>query len=93
MELRPAQISSFLKAPDKNIRVFLAYGPDEGLVRERGKQLALTALDTLDDPFCYAEIEAGNLDGDPARLRDEIEAISMMGGERVVRLRSAGNSH
>jgi len=93
LELRPAQFSSFIKAPDKNLRIFLVYGPDEGLVRERAKQLSLTVLETLDDPFCYAEIEAGNLDGDPARLRDEIEAISMMGGERVVRLRSAGNVH
>jgi len=93
LELRAAQFSSYLKTPDNDIRVFLVYGPDEGLVRERAKLISLTVLQTLDDPFCYAEIEAGNLDGDPARLRDEIEAISMMGGDRVVRLRGAGNVH
>jgi len=93
MDMRPAQFSAYIKAPDPKIRIFLIYGPDEGLVRERGKKIALTTIESLDDPFCYTEVNAGTLDGDPARLRDEIEAISMMGGTRVVRLRGAGNAH
>ncbi len=93
MEFRAAQLNSFLKSPDPKLHVFLVYGQDDGLIREYGKKLALTALETLDDPFCYSEIEAQNLDGDPARLRDEIEAISMMGGMRVVRLRGITNAH
>lgn len=93
MEFRSAQVNSFLKKPDKSLKVFLIYGQDEGLVREFGKKIALTALQTLNDPFCYSEMEASALDGDPAKLRDEIEAISMMGGDRVVRLRSVTNAH
>ena len=93
MEFRAAQLNGFLKSPDPNLHIFLVYGQDDGLIREYGKKLALTALETLDDPFCYSEMEAQNLDGDPARLRDEIEAISMMGGMRVVRLRGVTNAH
>ncbi|GLQ04951.1 DNA polymerase III subunit delta [Sneathiella chinensis] len=92
-EFKAAQLSNFLKKPDKKIRVFLVYGQDEGLVRERSKALCLTAVDSLDDPFCYSEIAAGDLSDDPARLMDEVTAISMMGGERVVRIRGAGNTH
>ncbi len=92
MEFRAAQVTSFLKSPDKSIRIFLIYGPDEGLVRERAKAVCLTAVESLDDPFCYSEISASDLGDDPAKLIDEIGAISMMGGERAVRLRSASNS-
>lgn len=91
MEFKAAQFSNYLKSPDKKIRVFLVYGQDEGLVRERAKAICLTAVESLDDPFCYMELTASDISNDPARLMDEITAISMMGGERVVRLRGAGN--
>jgi DNA polymerase III subunit delta len=93
LELKPAQIKSFLKAPDKKFRVFLIYGQDEGLVRERGKQISLGYLPTLDDPFAYVELTASQVDEDPARVRDELEAISMMGGDRVIRIRGISNKH
>ncbi|WP_169566593.1 DNA polymerase III subunit delta [Sneathiella limimaris] len=93
MEFKTGQLNSFLKSPDKSLRVFLFYGQDDGLVRESGKKIALTVLDSLDDPFAYSELDATQLEGDPARIRDEIEAISMMGGERVVRLRAVSNTH
>ncbi|MEP3244000.1 MAG: DNA polymerase III subunit delta [Sneathiella sp.] len=92
MEFRAPQIKAFLNAPDKSIRIFLIYGQDEGLVRERAKNICLTAVESLEDPFCYVEIPAGDLSDNPARLNDEITAISMMGGERAVRLRGATNS-
>ncbi len=92
MEFKSAQVSAFLNKPDKSLRVFLLFGPDEGLVRERAKKICLTAVSSLDDPFCYTELNAGTLSDDPARLMDEVGAISMMGGDRVVRLRGAGNT-
>lgn len=62
-------------------------------MRERAKALCLTAVETVDDPFCYIELAVGDLSDDPARLMDEIGAISMMGGERAVRVRGAGNAN
>ncbi|MBE7636088.1 DNA polymerase III subunit delta [Sneathiella sp. P13V-1] len=93
MEIKPATIDAFIKKPDPAIRSFLIYGQDEGLVRERGKKIALNFVETLDDPFCYVEMTSAQLDEDPARLRDEIEAISMMGGTRVIRVRDITNRH
>ncbi len=80
MEFKTAQITAFIKCPDKSRRVFLVYGQDEGLVRERAKSICLTAVDSLDDPFCYVEMTQGQVSEDPARLSDELGAISMMGG-------------
>ena len=92
VEFRAPQIASFLKSPDKGKRIFLIYGQDEGLVRERAKKICLTAVDSLEDPFCYVEMTSADLSDDPAKLGDEIGAISMMGGERAIRLRNATNS-
>lgn len=93
MELAGPQFDKFLKSSDRTAKIFLIYGPDEGLVRERGKALCLKFIDSLDDPFSYSELSATDVAADPARLMDEVTAISMMGGDRVVRLRGAnGNS-
>jgi len=93
VELGGPQFDKFLKSDDTSVKVILVYGPDEGLVRERGRALCLKFIDSLDDPFSYSELSASDLSADPARLMDELGAISMMGGNRVVRLRGAtGNS-
>ena len=40
-----------------------------------------------DDPFDVALLTDADIDGDPARLDDELSALSLMGGRRLVRLR------
>ena len=92
MELKSNQIPAFLKSRDPKYRIFLLFGPDEGLVRELSRAICVSIVESLDDPFRYIEMEASDLSSDPARLLDEVTAISMMGGERVVRLRSANNN-
>ena len=44
-----------------------------------------------DDPFRLAELTPDDLKGDGARLADELNAISMLGGRRVVRIAQASN--
>jgi DNA polymerase III subunit delta len=78
------------KPPDKMIAV-LVFGPDQGLVRERAEMLAKTIVPDLNDAFRVSELDDAALSGDPARLADEAASISMLGGRRVVRVRSAGN--
>lgn len=92
MELKSNQIPAFLKSRDLKYRIFLLFGPDEGLVRELSRVICVNIVESLDDPFRYIEMEASDLSSDPARLMDEVTAISMMGGERVVRLRGANNN-
>ncbi|MDF2369106.1 DNA polymerase III subunit delta [Sneathiella sp.] len=92
MELKSNQIPAFLKSRDPKYRIFLLFGPDEGLVRELSRAICVNIVESLDDPFRFLEMEASDLSNDPARLLDEVTAISMMGGERVVRLRGATNN-
>lgn len=91
MKLTARNIDSFLKKPDPSARVILVYGPDNGLMRERAKTIALTIVKDLNDPFNVAVLSTPALLDDPARLPDEAGAISMMGGDRVVRIEEAGD--
>jgi DNA polymerase III subunit delta len=91
MKLTARNIDGFIKKPDPAARVILVYGPDNGLMRERAQALALTVVKDLNDPFNVAALSAEILADDPARLSDEAGAISMMGGDRVIRIENAGD--
>ena len=91
MKLPAAQIERFLAAPDARYRAVLVYGPDSGLVRERADRMAAAIVPDRNDPFRVADLAAETLVGDPARLYDEAQALSLMPGRRVVRVREAGD--
>lgn len=91
MKLTWKQIDPFLKSPDPKARVVLIYGPDDGLMRERAKMIAKTIVDDLDDPFNVVSLTADILADDPARLSDEANAMSMMGGARLIKISSGAD--
>lgn len=91
MKLPPRQVEKFLQKPDAAIRAVLLFGPDQGLVRERGTRLAQTVVADLRDAFRVTEFPASILSDDPARLADEAAAIAFGGGRRVVRITGAGD--
>ena len=90
--LKGKAIKAFLAARDKSIDAVLVYGPDSGLVRERSEMLAHRIVADFKDPFNYIELSDADLKDEPGWLGDELAALSFSGGERVVRLRTAGES-
>lgn len=91
MRIAPARLAEFLRRPDPQVRAVLLYGPDMGLVRERAGLLARLVCPDLADPFRVADLDAGALAADPARLADEAAQLALTGGRRVVRVREAGD--
>ncbi len=89
MKLQGKAIDGFMARPDPRIRAVLVYGPDAGLVRERAEVLARTVVSNMTDPFRVAELPARAVASDVARLVDEIAALSLVGGRRLIRLRDA----
>jgi DNA polymerase-3 subunit delta len=93
MKVGASEAARIVKAPPQGLVAALVFGPDAGLVRERSEALLKTVVPDLSDPFRVADLDADALAADPARLADEAAALAMMGGRRVVRVRSAGNAH
>lgn len=91
MKLSYRDIEPFVKSPDKAARVILVYGPDSGLVSERVSIMGKTVVADLNDPFNAVSLSAEQLIDDPARLSDEAHAISMMGGDRLIRISGAAD--
>ncbi len=89
MIVPPKTIESFVKKPPAAAMAILVYGPDEGLIRERLDILTKGVVADIHDPFNVAEFSADVLGENPARLMDEAQSISMLGGRRVVRVHSA----
>jgi len=89
MKIPFRDIEPFVKSPNPAIRAILVYGPDSGLMRERATIMAKTIVPDLTDPFNVALLSPDILKDDPARLTDEANAISMMGGRRLIRIENA----
>ncbi|MFN3230634.1 MAG: DNA polymerase III subunit delta [Alphaproteobacteria bacterium] len=91
MKFTVAQLQSFVRKPDRALRAMLIFGSDEGLVRERADAVAKAIVDDPSDPFRNASLGAADLQDDPARLADEAAAMSMTGGQRLIRVSNVGD--
>jgi DNA polymerase-3 subunit delta len=85
--LKGKDIAAFVKKRDPKFHAVLIYGPDGGSVRERSDLIARQVVEDLKDPFNAIELGESDLKEAPSRLADEAAALSMMGGERLVRTR------
>ena len=91
MKLTWKQIDPFIKLPDPKARVVLIYGPDDGLMRERARMIGKTVTPDLDDPFNVTTLTIDQLNETPSLLNDEANALSMMGGVRLIRISSGSD--
>ena len=87
--LKAHEVARYLVRPDLQEGVFLAYGPDTGLVRETAQRLAATLAGSVGEVMV---VDAGELDADPSRLATEAKTDSLFGGRPVIRVRGAGKS-
>jgi len=92
MKLTFKQIEPFVKNPDPNARVVLIFGPDQGLVIERSKTIANHWVDDLNDPFNVVTLSPEKMVAEPSLFFDEANAQSLMGGRRLIWIKSATDS-
>jgi len=90
-EIKAHEFAGFIRRHGTPYRIVLVYGPDRGLVSERAAGVAARTGIDLKDDFSVLRLEATDVAGDPGRLIDECQAISLFGGDRLVWLRNAGN--
>ena len=90
--LKAHEVARFLARPDLTEGIFLAYGPDGGLVRETAQRLIRYL--SGDEPAA-ADVfifDGPELDAEPGRLITEARSTSLFGGKRIIRVRSAGKA-
>ena len=88
--LKAHEVARFLDRPDIDQGVFLAYGPDNGLVRETAGKLARRFAGTDADGMNLLVLDGCELDAEPSRLVMEARTTSLFGDRRVLRVRHAG---
>ena len=95
MKIATRDIEGFLARPDPEVRVALVYGPDTGLVSERGEALLRTLAEDRDDPFEVSEVRGAELQGwtEYGRLAEAASSLSLSGGGRIIRVRGATDAH
>ena len=84
---KAAQTARFLKHPDPKARAFLLYGPDSGLVSDRGAALAKILASGAEPEAEVIRLDERDLAQDPDRLAVEAQTLSMFAGAKVVRVR------
>lgn len=91
MIYKQAQLDSFLKKNNPEIKAFLLYGSNEGLITELSKKLTLSITTNLNDAFCVVNLSWEDIKSDIGKLSSEYNAISLMGDRRVIILRDVDN--
>lgn len=86
MKVTSGAAERFVRAPDPRVVAVLLYGPDQGVARERRETLLRAWSVDPADPFGVTQLDEGEVRSDPARLGDEMRAMTLGGGARVVRL-------
>ena len=88
--LKASEVERYLKRPDLREGVFLAYGPDAGLVREAAQRLVQHFGGTDPGAMNLVTLDGAELEADPGRLAIEAMTPSLFGDRRVIRVRGAG---
>lgn len=92
MIYKAQQLEKYIKKPESQIKAFIVYGSNEGLVNETVKKLILTVSKDLYDPFCVAYLNMDDLSSDVGAMYAEYSSQSLMGGRRVVVVKDADNN-
>jgi len=95
--LKAHEVDRFLNQHLSNSGVFLIYGPDAGLVRERATALIDKFSKKNSDPqnpdhMGLTNLHMSELDADPDRLALAANTPSLFGGQIIVRVRNATKS-
>lgn len=87
--LKAHEVSRYLQKPDLAQGIFLAFGPDQGLVRETGQQLMRHYAGPDADPMAQITLDVNDIADEPGLLAVEARTIPMFGGARRIRVRGA----
>lgn len=80
------QANAFLDKPERNVRGYLFFGSDPGLVQERSKRLAEQLAKASSPESEILRLDEHDVDADPGRIVTELETLPMFGGGKILRV-------
>lgn len=85
---KAAEAERFLASPPTGVHAAVIHGRDRSGVRERADRLATRLVPDVTDPFSVGLVGEGESD-DLGRISNELSALSLLGGARLVRVQLA----
>ena len=90
MKFAGSSAARFSLKPDPNCWTALVFGEDPGVVEDTAAQL-IAAWTADDGEFEIITLEEDRVRREPAVLFDQLEARSLLGGDRLIRIRTSGD--
>lgn len=90
MLLKGRQATTFCKRPDDKIWAVLAFGEDEGLAADAATAL-IKAWTPKNQQLEVISFDDDSIKKEPSLLFDALDAVSLLGDERVLRIRTKGD--
>ena len=88
--IRAGDVRKFVASGCRDTSLILVFGPDEGSVRIRARDIRNTLLGPGADDLARTDFEAESINADPVRLLDEANAIGLFGDGRTITIANAG---
>lgn len=82
----------FVSAPPDGVFLFLVFGSDAGMVRERALTIVSKRIDDRHDPFQFIEMNGDAVSADPLTLLDEANTQPLFGGRRAILVETGAKS-
>lgn len=92
MNFKESDIARFLRTPDTNIKCVVLFGSNEGMIADLAQKFAMSVCEDLNDAFRVTTLLMDELEKDFGVLYGEYNAVSLMGGRRVVFIKNANNN-
>ncbi|MBR5130466.1 MAG: DNA polymerase III subunit delta [Alphaproteobacteria bacterium] len=92
MKAKAYQVLALKKEIQSSYRGALVYGPDFGSVQETAEQIAKMITPDLKDDFCVVRLTPSKIKENKSCVLDNANAMSLMGGRRLIWIKEADNT-
>ncbi len=89
---KPADLHRLTQQKNLPVSAILLFGPNEAKIRNAAKQIILTVIGSLDDPFSIETLEEKQIKDTPGILRDEAMSMSFTGDSKVITIKDPGSA-
>lgn len=89
MKVKSYQIKALSSQIKSTYKAALVFGTDAGVIQETAEQIALQIVPSLKDDFNVVKVFPAQLKDHPSLLTDEGNALSFMGGRKLIWLKEA----